>query len=186
METSRPSRTNADRTASSAGSADRGSGAGAASAAARAAAPKCSARRASACWSRCTRPARASRRAARATSLSARPEASATSSIVPAPRASAATTLSRAGSASSPTIVAASTPRPYRRIPGPAPGYPVPMASPIDIQKALSGMDYPATKDQILEHAQKNGADQEVVEALKKIEDREYEGPSGVSKAVFD
>jgi hypothetical protein len=59
------------------------------------------------------------------------------------------------------------------------------MPSPIDIQKALSGMDYPASKDQIVQHAEQNGADQEVVEALKKIDDREYEGPSGVSSAVF-
>jgi hypothetical protein len=59
------------------------------------------------------------------------------------------------------------------------------MASPIDIQKALSGMDYPARKEDIVRHAEQNGADPEVVEALKKIEDREYEGPSGVSSAVF-
>jgi hypothetical protein len=59
------------------------------------------------------------------------------------------------------------------------------MASPIDIQKALSGMDYPARKEDIVRHAEQNGADPEVLEALKKIEDREYEGPSGVSSAVF-
>ena len=59
------------------------------------------------------------------------------------------------------------------------------MVSPIDIQKALSGIDYPASKDQIVQHAQKNGGDEEVVAALKKIDDREYEGPSGVSSAVF-
>ncbi|HYX94127.1 MAG TPA: DUF2795 domain-containing protein [Geodermatophilus sp.] len=58
------------------------------------------------------------------------------------------------------------------------------MVSPIDIQKALKGMDYPATKDQILEHAK--GSDKDVLEALQKIDDREYEGPSGVSAAVFD
>jgi hypothetical protein len=60
------------------------------------------------------------------------------------------------------------------------------MVSPIDIQKALSGLDYPARKDDIVRHAQQQGADDEVVEALKKIEDREYEGPSGVSSAVFN
>jgi hypothetical protein len=81
-------------------------------AAARAAAPNCSVCSARACPSRCTSPARASRRAASATSLSGRPERRATSSIVSAPRARAATTFSRAGSASRPTIVAASTPRP--------------------------------------------------------------------------
>ncbi|MGY1634559.1 DUF2795 domain-containing protein [Geodermatophilus sp. SYSU D01186] len=58
------------------------------------------------------------------------------------------------------------------------------MVSPIDIQKALKGMDYPATKEQILEHAK--GSDEDVLGALQKIEDREYEGPSGVSSAVFD
>jgi hypothetical protein len=59
------------------------------------------------------------------------------------------------------------------------------MVSPIDIQKSLGGMDYPATKDQIIEHAQQHGADTEVLDALQKIPDREYEGPSGVSKEVF-
>jgi hypothetical protein len=58
------------------------------------------------------------------------------------------------------------------------------MVSPIDMQKALKGMDYPATKQQILEHAK--GGDKDVLEALQKIDDREYEGPSGVSAAVFD
>ncbi len=58
------------------------------------------------------------------------------------------------------------------------------MVSPIDIQKALKGMDYPATKEQILEHAK--GSDKDVLDALQKIDDREYEGPSGVSAAVFN
>ena len=58
------------------------------------------------------------------------------------------------------------------------------MVSPIDIQKTLKGMDYPATKEQILEHAK--GGDKDVLDALQKIDDREYEGPSGVSAAVFD
>ena len=60
------------------------------------------------------------------------------------------------------------------------------MVSPIDIQKALSGMDYPASKDDIVRHAEGHGGDGEGLEALKGIEDWEYEGPSGVSSAVFD
>jgi hypothetical protein len=60
------------------------------------------------------------------------------------------------------------------------------MPSPIDIQKALSGIDYPASKEDLIRHAEQNGADSDVLEALKKIDDREYEGPSGVSSAVFD
>jgi hypothetical protein len=59
------------------------------------------------------------------------------------------------------------------------------MVSPIDIQKALSGMDYPASKADIIAHAERQGGDKEVLDALNGIEDREYEGPSGVSSAVF-
>jgi hypothetical protein len=59
------------------------------------------------------------------------------------------------------------------------------MVSPIDIQKALSGMDYPASKEDIVRHAEQHGGGDEVIDALKKIDDREYEGPSGVSSAVF-
>ncbi|MCW2532472.1 MAG: uncharacterized protein JWP62_2042 [Blastococcus sp.] len=58
--------------------------------------------------------------------------------------------------------------------------------SPIDIQKALSGMDYPASKADIVRHAEQQGADKEVLDALRNIDDREYEGPSGVSSAAFD
>lgn len=60
------------------------------------------------------------------------------------------------------------------------------MVSPIDIQKALSGIDYPASKDDIVAHAEQHGGDADVLDALRKIDDREYEGPSGVSSAVFD
>ena len=40
------------------------------------------------------------------------------------------------------------------------------MVSPIDIQKALSGMDYPARKEDIVRLAEQNGADSEILEAL--------------------
>ena len=59
------------------------------------------------------------------------------------------------------------------------------MVSPIDIQKALGGIDYPASKEDIVEHAQDNGGGDDVVEALQGIDDREYDGPSGVSESVF-
>jgi hypothetical protein len=59
------------------------------------------------------------------------------------------------------------------------------MVSPIDIQKALGGMDYPATKEDIVKHAQEHGGGKDVIEALQGIDDREYDGPSGVSQSVF-
>ena len=60
------------------------------------------------------------------------------------------------------------------------------MVSPIDIQKALSGVDYPASKADLIAHAEQQGGNREVLDALNGIDDREYEGPSGVSAAVFD
>jgi hypothetical protein len=59
------------------------------------------------------------------------------------------------------------------------------MVSPIDIQKALGGIDYPATKQDIVKHAQDHGGGNDVIEALQGIDDREYDGPSGVSESVF-
>ncbi len=47
-------------------------------------------------------------------------------------------------------------------------------------------MDYPATKEDIVRHAEQHGGGDEVLQALRGIDDREYEGPSGVSSAVFD
>jgi hypothetical protein len=46
-------------------------------------------------------------------------------------------------------------------------------------------MDYPATRDDLVRRAEDNGADGDVVEALRQIPDREYDGPSGVSAEVF-
>jgi hypothetical protein len=57
-------------------------------------------------------------------------------------------------------------------------------AQPIEVQKYLSGMDYPATKEELVEHAQKQGAPQDILEALKQVPEGEYEGPNKVSSAV--
>ena len=59
------------------------------------------------------------------------------------------------------------------------------MVSPIDIQKALSGVDYPVHKEDLVRHAQDHGGGDEVLSALHDIEDREYDGPNAVSAAVF-
>jgi hypothetical protein len=54
----------------------------------------------------------------------------------------------------------------------------------IEVQKCLSGMHYPASRDQLVEHARSHGADKTILNALEKIPDREYDGPNGVSKEV--
>ena len=57
-------------------------------------------------------------------------------------------------------------------------------ANPIQVQKFLSGMDYPASKDEIVEHAKSNGADENIMDTLEQLPEEDYETPADVSKAI--
>ncbi len=56
--------------------------------------------------------------------------------------------------------------------------------NPIQLQKHLKGMDYPASKQDLIEHAKQHGADENVRSTLEQLPDEEYETPADVSKAV--
>ncbi|MGZ2749500.1 DUF2795 domain-containing protein [Burkholderia stagnalis] len=56
--------------------------------------------------------------------------------------------------------------------------------SPVDVQKALKGITYPACKADVVECAERSHADREVIDMLKRIPDREYRTPASVSKAL--
>ena len=56
--------------------------------------------------------------------------------------------------------------------------------NPIQVQKFLAGIDYPASKADIVRVAKDNGADNEVRSALEGIADREYDGPTDVTEEV--
>lgn len=58
--------------------------------------------------------------------------------------------------------------------------------NPVQLQKHLKGMDYPASKEDLIQHAKKNGADQNVCSVLEQLPDEEYETPTDVNKAVGD
>jgi hypothetical protein len=58
--------------------------------------------------------------------------------------------------------------------------------NPIQIQKFLSGIDYPANRDALISRAKESGADSNVLDALQSIPDQEYDGPTAVSSAVSD
>lgn len=58
--------------------------------------------------------------------------------------------------------------------------------SPIDVQKALGGMDYPASKADIVSKAEESGAGAAVLDALKDMPEKEYSAPTDVSKEIFD
>ncbi|QBY10228.1 DUF2795 domain-containing protein [Deinococcus metallilatus] len=58
--------------------------------------------------------------------------------------------------------------------------------NPIQLQKHLKGVDYPASKQDLVKAAERNGADENVRSALDRLPDTEYNKPSDVSKALGD
>jgi hypothetical protein len=59
------------------------------------------------------------------------------------------------------------------------------MPNPIEVQKALAGIDYPASKSDVLDCAKGNGADDGLIDDLEKLPDDEFSGPDQVEKALF-
>jgi hypothetical protein len=57
-------------------------------------------------------------------------------------------------------------------------------ASVTEVQKALKGADYPADRDQLVQLAERNGADDEVVEALRQADEDHFDGPDKVMAAL--
>ena len=59
----------------------------------------------------------------------------------------------------------------------------MPHANPIQIQKYLKGVDYPASKAQLIENARKLGADENICASLEQLPDDEFQTPADVSEA---
>jgi hypothetical protein len=57
--------------------------------------------------------------------------------------------------------------------------------NPIQVQKALGGMGYPASKEDLVKHAEGKDADDEVISALKGLPGKEYGTPADVNKELF-
>jgi hypothetical protein len=56
--------------------------------------------------------------------------------------------------------------------------------NPIQMQKFLKGVDYPASRRDLLETAERNGADEDVRTTLERLPDEEYQTPADVSQAL--
>lgn len=54
----------------------------------------------------------------------------------------------------------------------------------IQVQKALGGISYPATKEQLVEYARGKNAGDDILKVLRSIPDQGYDGPNEVSKAI--
>jgi Protein of unknown function (DUF2795) len=58
--------------------------------------------------------------------------------------------------------------------------------NPIQLQKFLGGIDYPARKDDLIKRAQKSGADQNVMNTLKSLPRDDFNSPNDISEAIGD
>ncbi|MDR7667076.1 DUF2795 domain-containing protein [Methanosarcina sp. Z-7115] len=54
--------------------------------------------------------------------------------------------------------------------------------SPIEVQKALKNIDYPAHKKDLIKHAKKHDASSKVIEVLEELPEKEYTNAADVSK----
>ncbi len=55
-------------------------------------------------------------------------------------------------------------------------------ASPAYVEKALKGIDFPASKKDLVKHAKNNNASDEVMEAINDLPDKEYTNATDVAK----
>lgn len=56
--------------------------------------------------------------------------------------------------------------------------------NPIQVQKFLSGVNYPASKDDLVKKAQQEGASQDVISTLQQMPGDRYNSPNDVSEAI--
>jgi uncharacterized protein DUF2795 len=56
--------------------------------------------------------------------------------------------------------------------------------NPIELQKYLKGVDYPASRDDLVSAAQSNGAPAEITDALSSAGKDSFDGPTAVQQAL--
>jgi hypothetical protein len=60
----------------------------------------------------------------------------------------------------------------------------MPVVNPIQVQKHLSGVNYPASKQEIIDCAEREGADNQVLDALRRMPGDRFNGPDDVAEAI--
>jgi len=56
--------------------------------------------------------------------------------------------------------------------------------TPIQVQKCLGGVDYPADKALLIKRAKDNGADEGVLNALNQMSEKTFNSPNDVSEEM--
>ena len=60
----------------------------------------------------------------------------------------------------------------------------MPQANPVEVEKHLKGVNYPANKRELLAHARQNGASQDILETLKDLREENFNSPVEVNRAI--
>lgn len=56
--------------------------------------------------------------------------------------------------------------------------------NPTKIEESIKGIDFPASKEDILNRARENNADQTELDVLSGLPDQEYASPSDITQAL--
>jgi hypothetical protein len=56
--------------------------------------------------------------------------------------------------------------------------------NPIQVQKYLKGVDYPCSKEQLVQKAQEEGADENVIKTLQGMPADNFNSPNDVAQAI--
>jgi len=56
--------------------------------------------------------------------------------------------------------------------------------NPIELQKSLKGVEYPASKEALIDQAEENGAEDSIISALEELEEEEFQTPAEVNEAI--
>jgi hypothetical protein len=53
-----------------------------------------------------------------------------------------------------------------------------------DVQQFLAGIDYPKSKQELVDYARSQGAPDKVIDLMQQMEDMEFRNPTDVSKSI--
>jgi len=56
--------------------------------------------------------------------------------------------------------------------------------SPAQVEKSIKGAHFPAQKQDLIQQAKQNKADQEVLDILENMPDKQFRSPVDISKAI--
>jgi hypothetical protein len=57
-------------------------------------------------------------------------------------------------------------------------------ANPVEVEKSLKGIDFPAKREDLVKHAQQRGANREVIETIENLPEEEFRNAADVAKAI--